>query len=97
MAPLDARHYIGHTAPSNLFFQFAYNDRGVLIEDGERYFELASEPKQIARYDNCGHALNAQARIERVTWLCAQFGLPEPSQEILKLLEQVPPPIPLES
>jgi dienelactone hydrolase len=97
MAPLDARHYIGHVAPSHLFFQFASNDPGVTIEVGERYFELASEPKQIAWYENCGHALNAQARIERVTWLCEQFGLPEPSQEILNLLEQVPSPVSLES
>jgi cephalosporin-C deacetylase-like acetyl esterase len=36
------------------------------------------------------------ARIERVIWLCAQFGLPKPSQEILKLLEQVPSPVPIE-
>jgi hypothetical protein len=97
MAPLDARHYIGHAAPSHLFFQFASNDPGVSIEVGERYFELASEPKQIAWYENCGHALNAQARIERTTWLCAQFGLPEPSQAILKLLEQVSSPVPIES
>jgi len=97
MAPLDARHYIDHAAPSHLFFQFARDDSSVKAEDGERFFELASEPKQIAWYDNCGHALDAQARLERVTWLCAQFGLPEPSQEILNLLEQVPSPVPLES
>jgi hypothetical protein len=97
MEPLDARHYIGHAAPSHLFFQFAYDDSDVLIRDGERYFELVSQPKQIAVYDNCGHALNAKARVERGTWLCAQFGLPEPSQEKLKLLEQVPTPVPLES
>jgi hypothetical protein len=80
-----------------LFLRFAHDDSGVSIEDGERYFELASEPKQIVWCENCDHAFNAQARIERVTWLCAQFGLPEPSQEILKLLEQVPAPVPLES
>ena len=63
----------------------------------ERFFELASEPKQIAWYDNCGPEFNAQARLDRVTWLCAQFGLPQPSQDILDLLEQVPSPVPLES
>jgi dienelactone hydrolase len=97
MAPLDARHYIGHAAPSHLLFQFAHDDTSVKAEDGKRYFELASEPKQIAWYDNCGHAFNAQARIERVAWLCEQFSLPEPSQGILQLLEQVPSPIPLEN
>jgi cephalosporin-C deacetylase-like acetyl esterase len=97
MAPLDARHYIGHAAPSHLFFQFASNDTSVMAEDGECYFELASEPKQIAWYDNCNHELSTKARLERVNWLCTEFGLPQPSQEILNLLEQVPSPVPLES
>ena len=97
IAPLDARHYIGHAAPSRLFFQFAHDDTSVVEGDGQHYFELASEPKQIAWYDNCGHAFNAQARLERVTWLCAQFGFPEPSQEIPNPLERVPSPVPLES
>jgi uncharacterized protein len=97
MAPLDARHYIGHASPSHLFFQFASNDTSVAAADGKRYFELASEPKQIAWYDNCNHELSAQARLDRVIWLCAQFGLPEPFQEILNLLEQVSSLVPLES
>ncbi len=53
MAPLDARHYIGHAAPSRFFFQFAHDDTSVVEGDGQYYFELASEPKQIAWYDNC--------------------------------------------
>jgi len=97
MAPLDARHYIGHAAPSYLFFQFARNDSSVAAEDGRRYFELASEPKQIAWYDHCGHEFNAQARLDRATWLCEVLHLPWPSQEIIELLEQVPSPTPLES
>jgi dienelactone hydrolase len=96
MAPLDARHYIGHAAPSPLFFQFARNDVGVVVEDGQRYFELASEPKQIAWYDNCGHEFNAQARLDRAIWLCEKLRLAQPSQEILELLEGIPAPTPLE-
>ncbi|MDQ2716822.1 MAG: hypothetical protein M3Z08_18100 [Chloroflexota bacterium] len=97
MAPLDARHYIGHAAPAQLFFQFARNDPAVTVEDGQRYFDLASEPKQIAWYDNCGHEFNAQARLERATWLCETLHLARPSQEVMQLLEQVPAPTPLES
>jgi hypothetical protein len=97
MAPMDARHYIGHAAPSHLFFQFALDDPGVLVEDGQRYFELASEPKEIAWYDNCKHELSAQARLDRATRLCEQFGLPQPSQEVLELLEQVAAPVPMQS
>ena len=67
LAPLDACHYIGHAAPSRLFFQFARDDEFVSVKDGERYFELASEPKQIAWYDHCNHAFNAQARLFSLT------------------------------
>ncbi|HEY0753644.1 MAG TPA: hypothetical protein VGD98_06755 [Ktedonobacteraceae bacterium] len=95
MAPLDARHYITQAAPAHLFFQFARADTAVLEKDAQRYFELASEPKRIAWYDNCGHELSTQARLERAAWLCETLHLPPPSQEIIRLLEQVPSPTPL--
>ena len=41
--------------------------------------------------------LDTQARLDRVIWLCVQFGLPELSQEILNLLEQVLSPVPLDN
>ena len=95
-APFDACHYIGQAAPSHLFFQFARNDSFVSVTDAQRYFELASSPKQIAWYDDCNHELSVQARLDRAIFLCEQLGLASPSQEIVNLLEQVPPPIPLE-
>lgn len=95
-APFDACHYIGQAAPSHLFFQFARNDSFVSVTDAQRYFELASSPKQIAWYDDCNHELSVQARLDRAIFLCEQLGLARPSQEIVNLLEQVPPPIPLE-
>lgn len=88
-------HYLGHAAPSHLFFQFARNDEFVPVTDGERSFELGSSPKQVAWYD-CKHAFNARARLDRAIFLCEQLGLAWPSQGILKLLERVPSPIPLE-
>jgi len=95
-APYDACHYVGQAAPSALFFQFARDDDFVSVQEGERYFELASEPKQIVWYDDCNHELSTEARLDRVIFLCEQLGLARPSQEMLNLLEQVPPPIPLE-
>jgi hypothetical protein len=95
LAPLDARHYLGHAAPSHLFFQFARHDEFVPVTDGERSFALASSPKQMAWYE-CQHAFNAQARLDRAIFLCEQLGVAQPSQEILQLLERVPSPIPLE-
>jgi hypothetical protein len=39
IAPLDASHYIGHAAPSSLFFQFAHVDDFVAEEDGRLYVQ----------------------------------------------------------
>ncbi len=80
MAPLDASHYIGHAAPSSLFFQFANKDSFVSVEEGQRYFELASEPKHIVWYDNCDHELSSQARLDRVHWLCEMLLLDKPKE-----------------
>ena len=94
-APYDACHYIGQSAPSSLLFQFARHDDFVSVQDAEQYFELASEPKRIAWYENCNHELNAQARIDRAIFLCEQLGVPRPSQDILDLLERIPAPVPI--
>jgi cephalosporin-C deacetylase-like acetyl esterase len=94
-APYDACHYISQAAPSSLFFQFARHDDFISVQDAEHYFELASEPKQIAWYENCNHELSKEACIDRAIFLCEQFGLSRPSQHILDLLEQVPPPVPI--
>jgi len=96
IAPLDARYYIGHAAPASLLFQYARHDPFVTVEEGERYFELASEPKEIRWYEGCGHELSAQTCVDRAIWLCEKLHLDPPAQEILKLLEQVPAPVPLE-
>jgi dienelactone hydrolase len=95
LAPLDARHYIGHAAPSQLFFQFARNDEFLAPERGELYFAMASDPKRIAWYD-CRHAFNAEARQDRARFFCEQLGLSQPSPEILALLERAPTSAPLE-
>lgn len=94
-APYDARHYIGQAAPSSLLFQFARQDDFVSVQQAEHYFALASEPKQIAWYEHCNHELSKEARLDRAIFLCQQLGLPLPSQQVLDLLEQVPPPVPI--
>jgi dienelactone hydrolase len=94
-APYDACHYIGQAAPSSLLFQFARDDPFVSVQEAEHYFELASSPKKIVWYEDCHHELNAQARLDRALFLCKQLGLPSPSQQILALLERIPPPVPM--
>jgi cephalosporin-C deacetylase-like acetyl esterase len=94
-APYDACHYIGQAAPSSVFFQFARHDDFVSVQEGERYFELASEPKEIAWYEDCNHELSARARSDRAVFLCEQLGVPLPSRYIRDLLEHIPPPVPI--
>jgi hypothetical protein len=96
MAPLDARHYIGHAAPAHLLFQFARTDPFVPVDDAQRYFDLASAPKQIMWYDGCGHELSAEARLDRVNFLSGQIGTLPPSQDVCQLLSQIPAPVELE-
>lgn len=76
MEPLDAVHYIGHAAPSTLFFQFALQDEFVTEEESRRYEQAASEPK-LARWYACGHAFNEQARQDRLHWLSQELTLRE--------------------
>lgn len=94
-APYDACYYIGQAAPAALLFQFARHDDYVSAQEAEHYFELASEPKSIVWYEHCNHELSARARVDRACFLCAQLGLPAPSQDIYDLLMRVAPPVPL--
>src|SRR5256885_6921758 len=64
------RSYIGQAAPSPLFFQFARDDDFVSVQVGEHYFELASEPKQIAWYDNCNHELRSEEHTSELQSPC---------------------------
>jgi esterase/lipase len=94
-APYDACHYIGHAAPAALLFQFARHDEFVPVQKAERYFALASEPKRIAWFEDCGHELSVQARVDRALFLCEQLGLATPSPAVRDLLERIPPPAPI--
>ncbi|GER90286.1 hypothetical protein KDW_44480 [Dictyobacter vulcani] len=83
--PLDAIYYIGNTAPASLLFQFAHQDEFVTEEQAQLFFETASKPKQLRWYDS-SHELNAQARIDRATWLCQELNLgPLPASVQAKL------------
>jgi dienelactone hydrolase len=72
--PLDAVHYIGYAAPAALYFQSARQDEIITVEDTIRFYDAASEPKELVWYD-AGHRLNEQAHRDRTRWLMEQLGL----------------------
>lgn len=75
IGPVDAWHYIGHSSPVPLLFQFARFDPGVSEEDSRNYFKMAGEPK-VERWYDSGHDINdPQATADRIEWLRKYLGL----------------------
>jgi len=71
---LDAIHYIGHTAPSSLLFQFAENDDFVTKEEAVQLYEKGSEPKLIKWYKT-DHSFNEEAQKFRLEWITKELNL----------------------
>jgi dienelactone hydrolase len=70
----DPIHFIGHSAPAAVFLQFGKEDAGIPEKMARGYFERFAEPKKIAFY-KAGHALNREAREERIEWLAQRLKL----------------------
>jgi dienelactone hydrolase len=70
----DPIHFIGKSAPAAVFLQFGEEDAGIPEKMARSYFERFAEPKKIAFY-KAGHALNREAREERVEWLVERLKL----------------------
>jgi len=74
-SPLDAIHFVGRAAPIPLLFQFARFEQFFKEPAMRRYFEAASQPKEIRWYDT-GHDLNdVQCLLDRGAFLEKQIGL----------------------
>jgi cephalosporin-C deacetylase-like acetyl esterase len=70
----DPIHFIGHSAPAAVLLQFGRDDAPIPESGARRSFERFSEPKKIEFY-KAGHALNAEARKDRVQWLAERLKL----------------------
>jgi dienelactone hydrolase len=70
----DPVYFVGHAAPAAVFLQFGSRDEPLPEKWARHNYELFSEPKKIAFYD-AGHALDAQARLERDRWLAERLRL----------------------
>lgn len=74
MQPIEPIYYVGHAAPSALYFQNARYDTSVSEEDALAYQEAGSEPKKSQWYES-GHGLPAEAYTDMVNWLAEQIGI----------------------
>jgi dienelactone hydrolase len=82
----DPVYFIGHSAPAAVFLQFGRDDAPIPEALARGYFERFEEPKKMEFY-KAGHALNAEARKDRVHWLAEKLKLSPVDSESI---ERVP-------
>jgi cephalosporin-C deacetylase-like acetyl esterase len=91
---LDQGKYVSHAAPAVVFLQYASQETFLTPERDREYAAVVSQPKRFQLYD-APHALNAEARRDRVAFLTEQLNLkPTPLQAIRAVPDLVQPPEP---
>ncbi len=77
-----------------MLLQYATQEDFLTVERAQRYAALVSEPKDFKVYAT-NHALNAEARRDRVEFLRRQLKLGPVDQEaVAKVPQLVQPPMP---
>jgi len=91
---LDQGKYISHAAPAVVFLQYATRESFLTAERDKEYAAIVSEPKRFKLYD-APHALNAEARRDRIAFLTDELQLkPLSDAAIAAIPELVQPPEP---
>ncbi|MGB7848221.1 MAG: hypothetical protein WBL63_21600 [Candidatus Acidiferrum sp.] len=91
---IDPSKYLSHAAPAALFFQNATQEKFLTPERAKAAAAFASEPKQFKLYD-APHALNGEARRDRIAFLTEQLQLkPLPAEALAKIPDLPQPPEP---
>ena len=75
LAPLDPIAHLPKIAPRPVLLQFGTKDEHVKNDAAKAQAEAAKEPKTVKMYENAGHELTYQARLDRLAWLREQFKL----------------------
>ena len=71
---LDQGKYVSHAAPAVVLLQFASQESFLTPARARQYAGVVSEPKQFKLYE-APHALNAEARRDRIAFLTEQLKL----------------------
>jgi len=72
---LDPIQYVANAAPASLFFQFGKGDRFITLDEGNQYYNAASEPKKIAWYDDTHDMVSDAVVQDRQAWLTEALDL----------------------
>jgi cephalosporin-C deacetylase-like acetyl esterase len=90
----DPGKYVAHAAPAAAFLQYATNEDFLTPARAREYYALVSEPKTFQLYE-APHALNAEARRDRIAFLVKELNLKAPDPAVIaRVPELVQPPAP---
>lgn len=90
----DPGPYVASAAPAAVFLQFATREDFLTPERAKQYAANVSEPKRFKLYE-APHALNAEARRDRLAFLAEMLSVPPPDPAAVAAvpdLVQPPPP-----
>jgi dienelactone hydrolase len=91
-AYLDQGKYVSHAAPAVVLLQFSNQEASMTPELERQHAAIVSEPKQVKFYE-APHALNAEARRDRIQFLIEQLKLrPLPAAAIASIPNLYQPP-----
>jgi dienelactone hydrolase len=89
---LDPGKFVSHAAPAIVFLQYGTHDAPFLSPElARQYAALVSEPKQFKLYD-APHALNAEARRDRIAFLSDQLRLKPLDPSLIATVPDLPQP-----
>lgn len=87
----DPGKFVSHSAPATVFLQYATQEKFLTADRARQYAAIVSEPKQFKLYD-APHALNAEARRDRIAFLTEQLKLKPLAPEIIAGIPDLPQP-----
>jgi len=88
---LDPGKFVSHAAPATVFLQYASQEKFLTPERAHAYAALVSEPKRFKEYD-APHALNAEARRDRIAFLTEQLRLKPLDPKLIAAIPDLPQP-----
>lgn len=81
----DEGKYVAHAAPAFVFLQYASQEDFLNPDRAREYLTIVSDPKRLEIYD-APHALNAQARRDRIQFLVGQLKLKPVADEVISAI-----------
>ena len=88
---LDPGKFVSRAAPAIVFLQYATKEDFLTPARAKQYAAIVSEPKRFKMYE-APHALNAEARRDRIAFLTDQLQLKPLSPDLVAAVPDLPQP-----